>query len=268
LPIDRVLAIGGASWSDPANDDQGWGMGLDYGLIHFSPVDEILAAGPVKFTITLQDDPADGLTPQLAFALYGGWDTGATSDRHQTFVTNPAPEESDPLGSTGLTLIDFAVATGPGRPLTRGYTLDTTYGGHYTVFVGALGGVSGQYQLTVSAFPDVELGACEEGSATQLAACNASLETMRGELQAATADADGDGRRNQDDACADTPAGAAVDQTGCSQAQFCGAIAVADKAGRNACKKADWQNDEPLLKKKRDLDCVYSKSARACQPNL
>ncbi|MCI0347694.1 MAG: hypothetical protein L0221_20020, partial [Chloroflexi bacterium] len=184
-----------------------------------------------------------------------------------TFTTSPGPIDN-PLGSAGLTLIDHAVATAPGQTLSRTYALDVAHGGQYTVFIGALGGVSGQYQLTVTTSPDVELGACEAGSATQLAACNASLDTMRGELAAATADADGDGRRDQDDACPDTPAGAAVDQTGCSQAQFCGAIAVANKAGRNTCKKADWQNDEPLLKKKRDLDCVYSKSARACQPNL
>ncbi len=267
LPTDRVLAVGGASWSDPANENQGWGMGLDYGIIHYTPLDEILADAPGKFTITLQDDPPDGVATQLAFAIYGGWDTSTTASRHQTFTTSPAPVDN-PLGSTGLTLIDYAVATAPGQTLGRTYTLDVTYDGHYTVFVGALGGVSGQYQLTVSTSPDAQLGQCEAGSATQLAACNASLDTMRSELSAATADADGDGSRDQGDTCPDTPAGAAIDQTGCSQAQFCGAIAVATKAGRNACKKADWKNDEPLLKKKADLDCTYSKSARACQPSL
>ena len=36
-PIDTVLAVGGLSWTDPSNDNQGWGHGLDFGLIHVSP---------------------------------------------------------------------------------------------------------------------------------------------------------------------------------------------------------------------------------------
>lgn len=112
LPADRVLAVGGLSWSDPGNGNQGWGHGLDYGLIHVTPLDTILANGPVTLTITVQDDPSDGVAPQLAFALYGGWDTNAGSIRHQTFVTSPSPV-NNPLGSTGLTLVDFAVATRP-----------------------------------------------------------------------------------------------------------------------------------------------------------
>jgi hypothetical protein len=78
--------------------------------------------------------------------------------------------------------------------------------------------------------------ACEgQDCQASLAQCTTSLSAMSGELSAATADADNDGHRDQDDACADTPAGAAVDAAGCSQAQF---------------------------------DCTFTKSARACQPKL
>jgi hypothetical protein len=153
LPTDRVLAVGGLSWTDPSNDNQGWGHGLDYGLVHFSPLDTLLAGGGFTFTITLADDPSDAVTPQLAFAIYGGWDTNPGSVRHQTFVTNPSPVDN-PLGSTGLTFMDAAVAATPGETLERTYTLDTTYDGHYTIFVAALGGVAGQYQLTVTPIQD------------------------------------------------------------------------------------------------------------------
>src|SRR5678816_4694233 len=153
FPTDRVLAVGGKSWTDPDNDNQGWGHGLDYGLIHYSPVDTLLAGGPINFTVTLADDPNDATTPQLAMAIYGGWDSGATSVRHQTFTTNPAPLDN-PLGSTGLKLLDYVVASAPGQTIEKTLPLTNTYGGHYTVFVAALGGVPGQYVLTVTTVPE------------------------------------------------------------------------------------------------------------------
>lgn len=263
LPADRVLAVGGKSWTDPENEGQGWGHGLDYGLIHFSPLDELVAEGAKRFTLTLADDPADGVAVQLAFAIYGGWDTSTASVRHQTFVTSPSPVDN-PLGSAGLELLGYAAATAAGQTLSATYELDPAHTGHYTVFVAALGGVAGQYQLTVAT--QAEPGQTADCQA-DLAQCTTTLNAMSGELAAATADADNDGHRDQDDACAGTPGGAAVDAAGCSQAQYCAAIAVTSKAGQNACKKADWKNDEPIMKKKA-LDCTYSKSARACQPKL
>ena len=242
LPTDRVLAVGGLSWSDPGNGNQGWGHGLDYGLIEVEPLDTILAGGPVKLTITLGDDPSDGVAPQLAFAVYGGWDASATSDRHQTFTTNPTPV-NNPLGSAGLTLIDFAVAAGPGRSISRTIDLDGTYDGHYTVFVGALGGVAGQYQITVSASPDAALGECLD----------------------AAVDTDGDGIPDDHDACPGTPSGVEVDRAGCSHAQFCGAIDVTAKNGKKICKKSDWKNDEPLMTGKQ-ADCAYDKASNSCVP--
>jgi hypothetical protein len=248
LPTDRVLAVGGKSWSDLNNANQGWGHGLDYGLVHFSPIETVLAGGPVKFTITLEDDPSDTVSPQLAFAIYGGWDTNPGSTRHQTFVTSPTPLDN-PLGSAGLTLLDFAVAPGPGRTLSRTYDLDATYAGEYTIFVGALGGVAGQYQLTVTTAPDAGLADCQT------------------DLAAATADADADGVGDASDACADTPPSTPVDQVGCSWAQFCAPFDVLDKAGKKACKKADWMNDEPAMTRKQ-VDCVVDKATASCVPSL
>jgi hypothetical protein len=322
LPTDRVLAVGGKSWSDPGNGNQGWGHGLDYGLIHFDPVDTLLAGGPVTFTIELADDPTDGATLQLAFALYGGWDAGSASDRHQTFTTSPTPA-SNPLGSTGLALIDFAVAGAAGTPVSRTYDLTATHGGRYTILVGALGGVSGRYRLTITPHAgqppadadgdtvpdatdncpatfnpdqldtdgdgvgdacDATPGECQAavdvctaalGSAradlramtTQRDAATAELAKMSSDLAAATADADRDGRADRDDACAETPGGAAVDQAGCSLTQLCGRIDARTRTGQRACAAADWQNDEPVMKKKA-RDCTYAKSTRSCVPAL
>jgi hypothetical protein len=246
LPTDRVIAVGGLSWTDPDNANQGWGHGLDYGLIHLTPLATILAGGPARLTITLTDDPSDSPSVRLAYALYRGWDTSATSLRHQTFVTNPAPVDN-PLGSAGLTLVDFAVATSAGAVLSRSYDIDPNEE-HYTILVGALGGVAGQYQLTAGIFPNAGLGECQ------------------GDLVMALADADDDGVLDGADACADTPLATAVDPLGCSRAQFCGGIDVSTKSGQKACKKADWGNDEPLLSKKTS-DCLYDKkNTQTCIP--
>lgn len=345
-PTDRVLAVGGKSWSDPANGNQGWGHGLDYGLIHFTPLSTILAGGPVLVTITLADDPSDAANMQLAFALYRGWDTTATSSRHQTFVTSPSPVASDPLGATGLTLIDYAVASSPGETLTRTYALDDLGGEEFTIFVGAQGGVAGQYQLTITPrldsdddgianvsdncplianvdqtdtdgdgdgdacdncvdlsnpdqtdtdsdtigdacdpFPlDADVGAaltqcradlttangslatCTSalGTAnTSLNQCTTDLSTCNANAAAANADADGDGRRDADDACPGTPASTAVDVQGCSKAQFCASFPTTSRSERAICKKADWKNDQPKMKV-RERDCDYTRTSGGC----
>jgi hypothetical protein len=253
LPDDRVLAVGGKSWADPENAGQGWGHGLDFGLIHYSPVEDILAGGPVKFTITLTDDPSDGANPRFAFALYRGWDTNAASVRHQTFTTAPSPVD-DPLGASGLTLVDFAVASAAGQPISRSYDLDAESGGEYTLFVGALDGVAGQYQVTVSTAPNDALIGCED----DLEACEADLAT-------AVADADGDGVGDAADVCAATPEGSEVDATGCSLAEFCGDHAVSTKRERKLCRLADWDNDEPGMTKK-EADCAFDRAQSLCVP--
>lgn len=259
LPTDRVLAVGGKSWTDSENGNQGWGHGLDYGLVHFSPLEDLRAEGLAGMTITLADDPSDAADVRLAVAVYGGWDTGTTAVRHQTFTTDPAPVD-DPLGTTGLKLLGYAVAPAAGEPVTLGIPITTAYDGHYSVFVGALGGVAGQYTLTVTPVVNTELAQCEN----DLGEAQAQVEAMTAELAAATADADADGVRDAADACASTPSGAVVDARGCSQAQFCAAVDTSTKAGRTLCKKSDWNNDEPLMKKKQ-ADCTWSKATKLCE---
>lgn len=256
LPTDAVLAVGGRSWSDPVNADQGWGHGLDYGLIHVSPVAEVLADGPVSLTITLGDDPTDAAAVRLAFALYAGWDTSTTAERHQTFVTTPSPLD-DPFGASGLRLIDFAVASAPGATLSRSYEIDPATDGKYTLLVGALGGVPGQYQVTTGLFPT---GAALNA---ELATCRTDLDGARTALDTATRDADADGVPDQRDGCPATAAGQLVDGAGCTQAEFCAGIATGTKAGRKACKQADWNNDEPTMKAKQ-ADCRFDRSAGTC----
>ncbi len=251
-PTDRVIGVGGLSWADPGNGDQGWGHGLDFGLIHTSPIDTLIANGPIKMTITVTDDPSDGVAPRLAFALYGGWDTNPGSSRHQTFITSPTPVDN-PLGSTGLTLLDYSVATGAGRTLSRTYIVDGTYAGEYTLVVGALGGTPGQYQVTVTLSPKTDANS----------QCEADLAVCEADLAAATADTDGDGVGDATDDCSATPAATPVDALGCSRAEFCGTFDVSTKIGLKSCKKADWENDEPLIGKE-TADCVLNKAARIC----
>jgi hypothetical protein len=255
LPTDLVLGVGGKSWTDPANANQGWGHGLDYGLVHFSPVETILAGGPVAFTVTVADDPTDAVAVQLAFAVYGNWDDNPSSLRHQTFFTDPAPGDN-PLSTTNLVLLDYAVATAAGQTISRTFELTSTYGGEYTILVGALGGVSGQYQVTVSSAPS---------------ASSAALEQCETDLDAATGDTDDDGVPDAYDDCPVTPAMEAVDVAGCSQAEFCAAIDATTRDGFKACQRADWNNDEPamsLSKKKGQIDCIVDKVGRGRDDDL
>jgi hypothetical protein len=78
--------------------------------------------------------------------------------------------------------------------------------------------------------------------ASDLAACQSALAAA----QALSADADADGIPDRLDRCPSTPAGAAVDASGCSLAQFCARIDATTAAGPALCAAVDWQNDEPL----------------------
>ena len=80
-----------------------------------------------------------------------------------------------------------------------------------------------------------ELAACAE----DLAAC------LNGPIR----DSDGDGEYDGTDACSDTPAGAPVDDSGCSPDEFC----ARHTASILDCQGADWRNDEPATPV--PLDC-------------
>jgi hypothetical protein len=73
-------------------------------------------------------------------------------------------------------------------------------------------------------------------------------------------DADADGEEDSTDACPDST-GRAVDASGCTIQQFCGAINAATSQGTAWCNAADWRNDEPLGN---PADCVAR--GRYCVP--
>lgn len=65
-------------------------------------------------------------------------------------------------------------------------------------------------------------------------------------------DADADGEPDTTDRCPGTPAGSAIDGSGCSTEQFCSLQSV------QLCQRADFANDEPLAK--RPGDCARTRS--------
>lgn len=93
-----------------------------------------------------------------------------------------------------------------------------------------------------------------------------TLERVRANLAAERADADGDGVRHQTDECPGTPSGADVDGAGCSLPQFCGRIDATTEKGRKTCKRADWKNDEPLMKLPAERDCTVDLGASGVSP--
>lgn len=77
--------------------------------------------------------------------------------------------------------------------------------------------------------------------------------------QCVAPDTDADGEVNPTDRCPATPPGEPVDDSGCSQAQFCATFDATTRDGARACKRADWQNDEPLMKGKQ-RDCTVDRA--------
>jgi hypothetical protein len=106
-------------------------------------------------------------------------------------------------------------------------------------------------------------------SDNEQAQCEADLAQCQAGV---TPDQDGDGEANATDACPDTPSGAAVDQAGCSLAQFCAAIDATTAQGAKVCKNSDWRNDEPLAaSNKGDCKVKMGNPGRAddlCVPRL
>jgi len=70
--------------------------------------------------------------------------------------------------------------------------------------------------------------------ALELQACRVALE----------GDGDGDGIPDLFDACTATPAGAIVDDAGCSRAEFCDGLGGAGFSWTRDCEHADWLGDE------------------------
>jgi hypothetical protein len=90
--------------------------------------------------------------------------------------------------------------------------------------------------------------ACVGGS------CAADLQSCRKDLGTVLADPDGDSVPALLDVCRTSPAGATVDDRGCSRAQFCATIRLDQPNGRALCRAADWRHDEPLADRPHDCE--------------
>lgn len=98
--------------------------------------------------------------------------------------------------------------------------------------------------------PDNEQAQCD----ADLAQCLAEGCLAEGFGAEGFLDEDSDGVPNGLDACSGTAEATAVDSAGCSLDQFCSAIGVTSRVNRRVCRRADWRNDEPLMRS-RDRDC-------------
>ena len=87
-----------------------------------------------------------------------------------------------------------------------------------------------------------DLEQCERSLGT----CRAERQELKDQLTALLADPDRDGVPAVLDLCAKTGSSDLVDDRGCSQAQFCRRIDLAQKQGEAICRRADWRGDEPL----------------------
>lgn len=97
--------------------------------------------------------------------------------------------------------------------------------------------------------------------------CQDDLARVRAELDQCLAeprfpDADVDGETDATDRCPETPPGSAVDDAGCSNEQFCGAISLRSFRGLLHCYVADWRNDDWLERWSRD--CRPGQRPRRC----
>lgn len=137
LPANFELSVGGKAWED-GNDNSGWGHGMDFGLIR---LDKALS----NFSVTVAADNSS-LLP--AFSLYSGWDSGAGSDRHATYVNNA----NNPLGTSGLTLLAAVANDGDGSVT---YDFGPLAVGKYSLFIGGddFGAGAGKYTVSMSAVP-------------------------------------------------------------------------------------------------------------------
>lgn len=97
----------------------------------------------------------------------------------------------------------------------------------------------------------------------ELAQVQTQLTEVEADLAVATADTDQDEVWDVSDTCPDTPVGTPVDQAGCSKEQFCSAIDASTIVGRRGCKKADWRNDEAIMRAA-EADCRVERQDSRC----
>ena len=68
------------------------------------------------------------------------------------------------------------------------------------------------------------------------------------------------GEADQTDKCPNTPTGVAVDDAGCSQAQFCAAIDTSRPKAKQRCERSDWLNNQPL--DNQPNDCIFVRGGK------
>jgi hypothetical protein len=127
------------------------------------------------------------------------------------------------------------------------------------------------------------LGACQStlagcqtsltGTQATLTSCRTDLEDAQSASQACASDLaacralpllqddDHDGVPDASDRCPGTAAGGLIDDSGCSPLQFCARFDATTTKGKQTCKKADWRNDEPLMKPA-ESNCVVDRGGR------
>ncbi len=93
-------------------------------------------------------------------------------------------------------------------------------------------------------------GVCSDADGTGLATCL---------VPPPFSDTDGDGEHDVTDLCPHTAADTPVDDAGCSQAQFCAAVAIRQWRDARFCRFVDWRNDETF---RRPEDCRLSDTDR------
>lgn len=99
---------------------------------------------------------------------------------------------------------------------------------------------------TVVGDPTVHAVGCSLADcADALQACEQERDELQGQLTDLTADHDFDGVPAVLELCPNTPIGTAVDERGCSLAEFCARIDTSNANWQVACQLADWQGDEP-----------------------
>jgi hypothetical protein len=112
--------------------------------------------------------------------------------------------------------------------------------------------------------PSFLLARCQALSASQaaqIAAAQSSVASLQLAISQASAelldcqvpsDTDADGQRDAVDTCPATPAGAIVDESGCSRPEFCATQSLAP------CKRGDFRNDETGKRKPQDCRVAAS----------